>query len=121
MRKLTLPILIIFIASIACSSIGSSSSSKERLKQCLYIPRIVITPDNGITRVKSEIENRCNEDIKSIKLTVNGSEYPGGPVVASIEASIDDLPNGEKKTFEVSFPDPNREIRAARIEIDEIH
>jgi len=121
MRKVTLALVIVLIAVTACSISSRSSSRKERLKLCLYIPKIVITPDNSITKIQGEIENKCNEDIRRIKIIANGSEYPGGPVIGYDEEYIEDLAKGDKKNFEAQISDPNRGIKAARIEIDEIY
>ena len=121
MRRIALALVVILIATVACSSSGSLSSRKERLRQCLHIPRIVLKPDHTITEVQGWIENKCTEDIKVIKIVVNGSEYPGGPILGSDEEYIEDLSVGDKKYFEALISDPNREIKAARVEIDEVY
>ena len=121
MRKIILPLVIVLIVLTACGISGSSSNRKERLRQCLQIPKIVVIPDHTITEVHGWIENKCTEDIEAIKIIVTGSEYPGGPIIGSDEEYIEDLPVGDKKYFEALISDPNREIKAARVEIDEVY
>lgn len=118
---MTFDLGVILISTVACSNSGSSSNCTEHLRQCLHIPKIVIVPDHTITEVQGWIENKSTEEIKAIMIVVNGSEYyPGGPIIGSDEEYIQDLAVGDKKYFEALISDPNREIKAARVEIDEV-
>ena len=125
MKKIIFALAVILIAMLACSSSGgtssdNSSSEEERLKQCLDITKIVIVPDHTITEVQGWVENNCGVNIYAIKVVATGSEYPGGPAIGSDEEYIEDLAPNDTKYFEALISDPNQEIKAARVVIDEV-
>ena len=123
MKRIALAMAVILLAILACSSgstTGNSASDNERYKLCLDIKEIIIKPDHTITEVQGWVENNCGVNFRAIKVVATGSKYPGGPAIGSDEEYIEDLAPNAKKYFEALISDPNQEIKAARVVVDEV-